>query len=275
MAEHLNFTISKCLTMHISLNEKQAVICGSTQGIGLAIARQFAASGATCILVARDEKKLTDAVQSLSVINGQRHDYRVADFADPTAVKKAIETVTNSSTVHILVNNTGGPKPGEITEANPALFTEAFQQHIVNNQNLVQAVLPGMKQAEYGRIINVVSTSVRIPIPFLGVSNTIRAAVAGWAKTLSNEVARYNITVNNILPGLIQTQRLTAVTQMTMQQQHITQAEAEETLLATIPMHRFGQPAELGFLATFLASPQGAYITGTSIAVDGGRTASL
>lgn len=261
--------------MFVSLEGKNAVICGSTQGMGLAIAKQLAASGAQCILVARNEESLKAVVGQLQSSSGQKHQYQVADFTQPDQVKAAINEISAGTNIHILINNTGGPKAGKITEAAAEDFEAAFTQHIVNNQMLVQAVLPGMKREGYGRIINIVSTSVRIPIPNLGVSNTIRAAVAGWAKTLSNEVAQYNITVNNILPGLINTKRLEAVTQMTMQQQNSTEAEAQQSLLKTIPMLRFGESEEVASLATFLASPAAAYITGTSIPVDGGRTGSI
>lgn len=261
--------------MFISLQGKTAVVCGSTQGMGLAIARQFAASGALCILMARNEARLQEVVNNLPTPNEQRHQYKVADFSQPDQVVNAIREIVTNNTIHILVNNTGGPGAGLITDAVATDFENAFHQHIINNHHLVQAVLPGMKAAQYGRIINIVSTSIRVPIPNLGVSNTIRAAVGGWAKTLSNEVAPYQITVNNIMPGLIKTQRLEAVTEMTMKQQNGTEEQAQHTLLQTIPMHRFGEPEEVAFLATFLASSAAAYITGSNIAVDGGRTVSI
>ncbi|MBX2921361.1 MAG: SDR family oxidoreductase [Chitinophagaceae bacterium] len=262
--------------MDLSLEGKNAVICGSSQGIGLAIAKAFALQGARCILMARNAKALEKAVGLLQTNNGQIfHQYAVADFADPVAVQTAIGNIIAEQNIHILVNNTGGPKPGLITEASPLLFEQAFRQHVVNNQQLVQAVLPGMKQASWGRIINIVSTSVRIPINNLGVSNTIRLAVAGWAKTLANEVGAFNITVNNILPGFTNTQRLESVIQIAMTEKNISREKAISILQSEIPMKRFGEPEEIAHLAAFLASPAASYITGTSIPVDGGRTGAI
>ena len=197
--------------MDLSLTGKEALICGSTQGIGLAIAKELALLGANCTLVARNETALKEAVGQLEKKSGQEHRYRVADFQYPEQVKEMIAAHTLEHPVHILINNTGGPAPGPITEATADQFMQAFQQHIICNQYLTQAVLPSMKAAAFGRIINVISTTVRIPINNLGVSNTIRGATASWAKTLSNEVARYGITVNNILPGFTKTNRLTSL----------------------------------------------------------------
>jgi len=261
--------------MDISLHQKTALVCGSTQGIGLAIAQELATLGATCILMARDEKRLQEVVASLARPHEQIHQYAVADFFDMTSVNNAVQQLIERGPVHILVNNTGGPKPGPITEATAADFLTAFQQHIINNQHLLQAVLPGMKAAGYGRIINIVSTSVRIPIPNLGVSNTIRAAVAGWAKTLAGEVGPFNITVNNILPGLTDTQRLQHLISSIASARGIAIEKVSDSMRESVPLRRFATAAEVAQVAAFLATPAAAYVTGTSIPVDGGRTGSI
>jgi 3-oxoacyl-[acyl-carrier protein] reductase len=258
--------------MDISLKGKTAVICGSTQGIGLAIAKELALSGANCVLLARNETSLQKTVELLDTSKGQQHAYALADFSHKQEVKATIEKIVQQKTVHILINNTGGPAPGAITDATTDSFSNAFQQHIINNQVLVQAVLPGMKEAGYGRIINIISTSVKIPITNLGVSNTIRAATAAWAKTLSLEVAQYGITVNNILPGYTKTQRLDSLLTANATKQNITKEELAKRMQEQIPARRFGEPEEIAAVATFLASPAASYVNGTSIPVDGGST---
>lgn len=257
------------------LNGKTAVICGGTQGIGFAIAHEFAIMGATCIVVARNEDKLKEIVAGLPAKFGQRHGYQVADFTRHEEVQRAIDRIKADHKVHILVNNTGGPAPGPITEATPEAFLAAFNQHIINNQLLVQALIPGMKEEGYGRIINIVSTSVRIPIANLGVSNTIRGATASWAKTMANELAPFGITVNNILPGLTKTQRLASLIENTAKRRNVPAEQVEKEMLNEIPAKRFGEPAEIAALATFLAGPAASYITGTSIPVDGGKTGTI
>ncbi|MCG2617276.1 SDR family oxidoreductase [Terrimonas sp. NA20] len=257
--------------MNISLQGKTAVICGSTQGIGLAIAKAFAQAGAQCILFARNEDALKEAVASLE--GGEKaHEYRVVDFSSNQAVKEAIEEVTQKNTVHILVNNTGGPAPGPITEASADAFANAFSQHIINYQQLAQAVLPGMKESGYGRVINIVSTSVKIPIANLGVSNTIRAATAGWAKTLANEVAAWGITVNNILPGFTKTKRLESLITSNAAKQGLSEEELSKKMQQQIPAKRFGEPEEIASVAAFLASPAASYVNGVNLPVDGGNT---
>ncbi|MDF2192531.1 SDR family oxidoreductase [Paraflavitalea sp. CAU 1676] len=261
--------------MNTSLQGKTAVIGGSTQGIGFAIAQELAGLGATCILLARNETTLKEVAATLPKPHGQQHSYQVADFSQPTQVKQAIDNIVAKQPVHLLINNTGGPTPGPISDAAPEAFLAAFNQHIICNQLLVQAVIPGMKAAAYGRIINIVSTSVRIPIANLGVSNTIRGATASWAKTLANELGQFGITVNNILPGLTKTQRLTSLIQNNAKRSNRSPDEIEKEMLKEIPARRFGEAAELAALAAFLAGPAAAYINGTSIPVDGGKTGSI
>lgn len=258
--------------MNISLSGKYAVICGSTQGIGFAAALELAELGANCILIARNESALVKAVAALSVKEKQKHRYAAADFSNREEVRKAIESIVSQTPVDILVNNTGGPKAGPVIEATPDAFEEAFQQHLICNQILSQAVIPGMRKAGYGRIINIISTSVKTPLPNLGVSNTVRLAVASWAKSLSNEIAKYNITVNNVLPGLTETGRLQSLVRQTADVEKTEVASVEQQMMQSIPMKRFGTPAEIANVIAFLASPAASYVNGTNIAVDGGRT---
>ncbi len=256
--------------MEIDLNGKNALVCGSTQGIGRAIAEEFANSGARVTLVARNEMKLVEVRDQL---NGEGHDCICADFSKPDELRKAL---ANSNTdYHILVNNTGGPPGGPITDAETDAFVSAFQQHLLCNHILVQHCIPGMRSAGYGRVINVISTSVKQPLNGLGVSNTIRGAVANWSKTLANELGSFGITVNNILPGATETERLSSIISNKAAKSGSSKDEASQKMLSAIPAGRFGQPEELAYAATFLASDKASYINGTNVVVDGGRTSSL
>ncbi len=261
--------------MNISLQNKNAVICGSSQGIGLATAQELALNGANCFLMARNPEALQRAVNGLSKSGNQQHRALTVDFSDSSAVELEIKKLVAELRVEILVNNTGGPKAGPILDAPTDLFETAFRQHLVNNHILVQAVVPGMREAGYGRIINIISTSVKTPLANLGVSNTIRLAVASWAKTLANEIGRYNITVNNILPGLTATQRLEDLVKHGAAAQKMDSSMVEAQLRESIPMKRFGKPEEIAQVIAFLASPAASYVNGTNIAVDGGRTPAL
>ncbi|HZF65715.1 MAG TPA: SDR family oxidoreductase [Chitinophagaceae bacterium] len=261
--------------MNLSLEGKTAVVCGSSQGIGLAVAQELAQLGANCILIARDAKKLGIAMNSLQNSVHQHHSFIVADFTNSEAVRIAIDTVLQHGPLEILVNNTGGPAAGPITDAKEDEFTAAFNQHLVNNHILTKAVVPGMKRRKYGRIINIISTSVKVPLPNLGVSNTIRAAVASWAKSMANELGQFNITVNNILPGYTETKRLESLLAATAKKKKQTIEQTRTEMMKDIPLRRFGTAAEIGSVAAFLASPAAAYVSGANIAVDGGRTGSL
>lgn len=261
--------------MDLSLKNKKALICGSSQGIGLAIAQELALLGATCTLFARNEKTLQEAVSTLDNTKGQAHDYLVADFNDYHQVKQVVDEYTKNNTINILVNNTGGPPGGPITDAKAENFLDAFQQHLLCNHLITQLAIPGMKDSGYGRIINIISTSVKIPLKGLGVSNTIRGAVASWSKTMANELGAFGITVNNVLPGATATARLDSIINNKMEKMGIDRIEAENSMLIDIPMKRFAQPEEIAAAAAFLASPAAAYINGVSIPVDGGRTGSL
>lgn len=261
--------------MNLSLTGKTALIGGSTQGIGLAIAIELAELGADCILLARNEERLQAAKALLNTARGQVHQTVVADFFDTASVEAAIALILKNNRVDILVNNTGGPPAGPIANANATDFLSALNLHLINNHLLATAFLPGMKEQGFGRIINIVSTSVKVPLPNLGVSNTTRAAVAGWAKTLANEVAVNGITVNNVLPGATATARLTSIITNKASKTNTAQESVEAEMLHEIPMRRFGQAEEIAAMAAFLATPAAGYITGQSICVDGGRTGSI
>jgi 3-oxoacyl-[acyl-carrier protein] reductase len=261
--------------MHLSLEGKNALICGSTQGIGLAIAEELALLGANCTLVARNEEALQAAIKTLDIALRQQHSYLVADFSNPEQVKQAVEQHIQRNPIHILINNTGGPPPGSVLDATAAAFLDAFNQHLIVNQQLAQAVIPGMKKAGYGRIINIISTSIRIPITNLAVSGTVRGAVAMWSKILANEVGQFNITVNNILPGFTKTQRLESLIKNNAQKRGVSADVIEQEMKQDIPMKRFGEATELAAVAAFLASPAASYVNGVSIAVDGGKTGAL
>jgi len=261
--------------MNLSLEGKYAVVCGSTQGIGLAIAEELALLGANCTLIARNEKALKEVIHGLDTALRQEHNYIVADFSNTQDVKKIIEGHVRDHVVHILINNTGGPPAGPIIDAKEEDFLKAFNQHLICNHILTTAVVPSMKKERYGRIINIISTSVKIPLKNLGVSNTIRGAVAAWAKTMANELGPFNITVNNLLPGNITTQRLASLIETTAKKGNVLVDVVEKNMKDEIPMKRFGDAAEIAAVAAFLASPAAGYVSGVSIPVDGGRTGSI
>ena len=254
---------------------KTALVAGSTQGIGFASAQALASLGANCVLIARNEEALKAALAKLETAAGQQHSYLVADFSNPANVHEAVSGFVQNNTIHILVNNTGGPAAGSIVDAAPENFLQAFQQHLICNHILATLAMPGMKAAGYGRIINVISTSVKIPLKGLGVSNTIRGAVASWAKTMANELAPFGITVNNVLPGATATARLENIITNKSAKTGTALDEVEKEMLEEIPAKRFGKPEEIAAMVAFLASPAAGYVNGTSIPVDGGRTGSI
>jgi 3-oxoacyl-[acyl-carrier protein] reductase len=257
-----------------TLAGRRALVSGSTQGIGKAIALAFAAAGATVDLVGRNPDGLARVLGELPRPAGQTHTSLTVDFADCRSVERAAqEHASRVGTVHILVNNTGGPAAGLAIDARPEEFVQAMAMHLGSFQALAQAFAPGMREARYGRIINITSTSVVTPIKGLGVSNTVRAAVANWTRTLATELARFDITVNNILPGFTKTARLDALMKGKATRAGATVDEVERDAIATIPAGRFGSADEIAAVALFLASPAASYVNGVNLPVDGGRLA--
>jgi 3-oxoacyl-[acyl-carrier protein] reductase len=261
--------------MHLDLSGKRAIVCGSTQGIGKASAIELALMGASITLIARNEEKLKAVLNELDSSRGQKHDYITVDFSFPQELKKKVEEYLSSNTAEVLVNNTGGPPAGLAINSNPEDFVKAFSEHLLCNHILTQAVVPGMKSKKYGRIINIISTSVKIPIKGLGVSNSVRGAVASWSKTLANELGQFGITVNNVLPGSTMTGRLEAVLNGKAAQSGKSLDEVKGEMIEEIPAKRIAEPHEIAAAVAFLASPAAGYINGVNIPVDGGRTGAL
>lgn len=261
--------------MITDLTGKRAIICGSTQGIGKAAATELALLGASITLIARNEEKLKQAISELPADDTESHNFIVADFKDPDSLKPGLERLLQEHSIDILVNNTGGPPAGPALDATLEEFTTAFTSHLLCNQILTQAVVPGMKEAGWGRIINIISTSVKTPLRGLGVSNTIRGAVANWSKTLSLELAPFGITVNNVLPGMTRTGRLESLIGSRAENEGKSKHEIELEMLKEIPSGRFADAHEVAAAVAFLATPAAGYINGINIPVDGGKTPSL
>lgn len=259
--------------MELSLKNKNAIVCGSTQGIGEASAIELAKLGANITLIARNESKLLNVLNELDKSQGQVHSFVCIDFSNTEKLKEEVKLL--KETYHILVNNTGGPASGPIADANTQSFEDAFRMHLINNQILVQKVVEGMKKEGFGRIVNIISTSVKAPIPGLGVSNTIRAAVANWAKTLSIELGTYGITVNNVLPGFTNTNRLKSLIAKKAEVQGKSEEEIASAMKSQVPAARFGEANEVANAVAFLCTPAASYINGINVPVDGGRTKSL
>ena len=262
--------------MNLNLTHKIAFVCGSTQGIGKAAACELAALGARVVLIARNENALKEALMEINQINNLKNDFIVADFSNPEALRNIVNNyIQVNGGAHILINNTGGPPAGKISDAKTVEFLQAFNNHLICNHILAEAVLPFMKQEQFGRIINIISTSVKQPLKGLGVSNTIRAAVANWAKTLSLEVAAFGITVNNVLPGATSTARLQGIISNKSEKLKTSSETITQEMLEEIPAGRFAEAEEIAAAVAFLASPAAAYINGINLPVDGGRTGCL
>jgi 3-oxoacyl-[acyl-carrier protein] reductase len=262
--------------MNLDLSGKTALVCGASQGLGLACATELALLGATVIAVSRSDDKLRSVIKQLDTAKGQQHRFLSIDLSQPGEVKQVVATfLSKGNVVDILVNNAGGQPSGPMIETDSAEMEKAFKTHVVSSHLLAQLVVPGMKNAGFGRIINIVSTSVKQPINGLGISNLVRAAVANWAKTLANEISNYGITVNNVLPGYTNTDRLNYLFGKQATDEGITKEAVFERTVAAIPAKRVGEPGEFGAVVAFLCSPAASYINGVNLPVDGGRTGSL
>ena len=261
--------------MNISLINKNALVCGSSKGIGRATAILLAEMGANVTLAARSEDKLITLMGELDSSHGQQHSYISVDFTNQDDLRSQINELAAKKDMHILVNNTGGPAGGPIANATTEAFLSAYNQHLICNHIITTALLEGMEKNGYGRIINIISTSVKSPLTGLGVSNTTRGAVANWAKTLAGEVASKGITVNNVLPGATNTGRLDEIINNKANKSGKTKDETIAAMQSIIPAGRFAEPSEIAAAVGFLASPAAAYINGINLPVDGGRTKSL
>lgn len=262
--------------MELSLVGKKALVCGSTQGIGLASAVELANLGAEVTLLARNTQRLEAVCSELPREHDQPHEWIAADFSEPASVSAAVSgAISSGHRWQILVNNTGGPPGGKAIDASPSAFLDAFRAHLINNQQLVQLLVPGFRASKYGRVINIISTSVKAPIPGLGVSNTIRGAVASWAKTIAAELAPDNITVNNVLPGFTDTARLNELFDGKAKKLGKSLEDVTNDAVSSIPAGRLGKAEEIAAAVAFLASPAAAYINGINLPVDGGRLPTL
>ncbi|MFN8438818.1 MAG: SDR family oxidoreductase [Cytophagales bacterium] len=262
--------------MDLNLQGKRAIVCGGSQGIGLAIAKQFAAQGANVTIISRDTKHLNDALSQLDISQAQQHHTLMMDFGSPEEVRAVIKNYAkNNPDVQILVNNSGGPRSGKILDIGTDEFKEAFLQHLVSDHLMAKTLVPLMQKNGYGRIINILSISVKEPIKNLGVSNAVRAAVANWAKTLAEEVAIDGITVNNILPGPTETKRIENLIEDFARRRRVDYDTVKKEMEDEIPLKRFAKAEEIANVVGFIASPAASYINGINLPVDGGKLASL
>lgn len=262
--------------MDMSLQSRRAFVCGASRGIGRAVAHELALQGASVVLVARDQDALNEVLAALPTPYGQIHTALAVDmYSEAVLIHSVNNLVDKVGPIHILVNNTSGPPAGRLVDSDVESLSKAFHNHVLVSHHLMSALTPGMRSEMYGRVINIVSTSVKQPIEGLGVSNTIRGAMASWSKTLATELGGFGITVNNVLPGATETERLTSIISGKAAKTGQTTDEVRRAMLDEIPAGRFATPFEIANAVAFLASPAASYINGTSILVDGGRTRAL
>jgi len=261
--------------MKISLKNKRALVGGSSDGIGKAIAVQLAESGASVTLVSRNEEKLQKIIEGLPISDQQEHNYIVADYSNFDAYKTIITTYFEHNVIDILVNNTQGPQAGNTLEKSITDYQVAFDLLFKVNVFTTELALKNMSANKWGRIINIASVSVKEPLSYLALSNTIRAAVVTWGKSLASDVGKYNITVNSILTGYFDTERMTQLNATKAKGLQISLEEVRNHMEARVSLKRIGNPCEYGYLVAFLASDNAAYITGTAIPIDGGLLKSV
>lgn len=262
--------------MNLDLTNKTALVCGASQGLGLACGTELASLGANVVVASRSDDKLRAVMKQLDTSKRQKHQFLVLDLSQPELVKQTVQSfLSKENLIQILVNNAGGPPSGPMIDTDAVEIEKAFRTHVISSHLLAQLAVPGMIKSGFGRIINIVSTSVKQPINGLGISNLVRAAVANWAKTLANEIGGFGITVNNVLPGYTNTDRLNYLFSRQATEQRVTKDEILEKTVSAIPAKRVGEPAEFGAAVAFLCSPAAAYINGINLPVDGGRTGSL
>ncbi len=261
--------------MNFGLQDKRVLVCGGSGGIGFAVAKVFREEGAHVTIFSRNEAKIKEALTTLSP-DGLKADSLVADFSNPSEVENALsQYLSHHLGFDILINNTGGPPPGPAAMAEVEEFQAAFSQHLICNHIITKKLIPHMSQQKFGRVINIISTSVKQPLENLGVSNTVRGAVANWAKTLANELGPAGITVNNVLPGATETSRLSQILERKAKAKQMPVEEWAQLEKSHIPLRRFGRPEDIASAVVFLASEAASYITGINLTVDGGRTSSL
>jgi 3-oxoacyl-[acyl-carrier protein] reductase len=257
--------------MDLGLKGRAALVCGSSQGLGRAIAEALAAEGTDVVINSRTPEKLRLVRDEIASATGANVAAAAADLTDPAAVQQVVKAARDAfGKIDILVTNTGGPPSGPFEDHDAAVWRHAIAQNLESVVNLVRAVLPEMKERKWGRIVNVTSITVKQPVGGLILSNSIRAAVTGFAKTISNEAAPFGVTVNCVVPGFTRTERLVDLAEASASRSGQSVADVYEGWQKEVPMGRLGEPEELGALTAFLCSEKAAYVTGQSVAVDGG-----
>jgi len=254
--------------MKIDLSGKKVLIGGSSKGIGLGIAKQLAESGASVCLMARNKSKLEEIVNQLP--NSENHSFLIVDFSNFEEYKIKIEAYLENNQVDILVNNTQGPPAGNSLSKDIDSYQEAFDLLFKSVVYTTSLVIPQMQKNKWGRIINVTSVSVKEPLNYLVLSNSIRSAVLAWAKSLSVDVGKYGVTVNSILTGYFDTERIKELNKEKSKSLNISEEEVLEKMKSLVPINRLGKTEEYGYLVSFLSSDKASYINGASIPIDGG-----